>query len=83
MSGAPAIEFDIFNGTRRLVRIHDPQRASAQAVGTFEKISISCLAYGVTDGADLPLAFRMEINTADRSLNLIETDVVEPLEASP
>lgn len=30
---------------------------------------------------DVPLAFCMEINTADRSFNLIEADVVESLEA--
>lgn len=47
------------------------------------QISIGCLTYRVTDSVDLPLAFRMEVNTADCSLNLIEADVVKSLKASP
>lgn len=35
-----------------------------------------------TDYGDLPLAFRMKVDTAHCSLDLVETDVVKPFEAS-
>lgn len=64
------------------MHIHDLRHASVQAVETCNLISVRKIEIIQKENIHVPLALRMEVYAAHSSLDLVEADVIEPLEAS-